>query len=457
MLVLIWAVNLMDSALTIIAAHSNIGGSIAKSPYGYLTLPWFGERELQLLNHSLTNYRWYVLVLAVSTMALAVMMPDMCMSVLFAEISQELDLSFVQIGTIWGIAPLGSVAFLFVGGVLCDRFGVKRTVSMACLLGGIVGAMRGLSNGFASLVAISFLLGLLISMVPIGLTKASYIWFPSRQLGLASGVLRTGSGIGSAISSMISATYLSPLLGGWRNVLFLYGAISVVLGIIWILTIKETQYARKTESETKVPVRQAISRVLHIRDVWLLGLTLFAYVGGMRAIAGYLPVYLRNRGWMAIHADGALTAFNLVGTAGAIPLALVSDRVGRRKAVLVPAASIAIVCAGLLPIVSNAFVWAVVIALGVFFSAYIAITITMCLETEGVGAAHSGMAVGLLYTLQRVGHFMAPPVGNSLASINLGMPFVFWASLFVFGLLILILVKETGWRVREDSKVTKVT
>jgi MFS family permease len=169
----------------------------------------------------------------------------------------------------------------------------------------------------------------------------------------------------------------------------------------------------------------------------------------MRAIAGYLPLYLRKIGWTAIHADSALTVFILASILGAIPLAVLSDRLGRRKVVLFAAMSIAIICAGLLPIVSNAFVWVIVVILGFFYAAYVALAITMCLETSGVGAKYGGVAVGLLYTLQRLGGFIAPPLGDSLASFNLGMPFIFWASLFVSGVVILIFVKETGWKARE--------
>jgi MFS family permease len=393
-----------------------------------------------------------VLGLSTSLSALAVVMPEMCMPVLFKEIAEELNLNLVQIGTVWGIVPLGSVVFLLVGGVLCDRFGIKRTMGMACFLAGISGAMRGLSSGFGSLVAISFLFGILASLIPIGVLKSCRIWFPSRQLGLATAVILVGNGIGGSIGSMVSATFLSPLLGGWRNVLFLYGAISVVLGIVWFFTIKESQDTGRTEPELTVPFRQAISHVLRIRTVWLIGFSLFAYEGSMLAILGYLPLYLRGSGWAAIHADGALTVLNFVGIIGAIPLGLLSDRLGRRKAVLVPAVLIAIIGTGLLPIVGSAAFWGILVMLGVFRTAYTSLSNTMVLETEEFGFAYSGTGIGLVYTLMRTGAFVASPLGNSLAVISTGMPFVFWTALFVCGAVILIFVKETGWKVRADRK-----
>ena len=402
-------------------------------------------------NNQLTS-KQSVLMLSALLTALAVTMPEMCMPVLFKEISEELRLNLVQIGTVWGIVPLGSVVFLFVGGVLCDRFGVKRAMGVACLLAGAAGAMRGLSGGFTSLVAFSFLFGIVASIIPVGVMKACRIWFTSRQLGFATGVIVTGGGIGAAIGSMVSATVLSPLLGGWRNVMFLYGAISVALGIIWLLTIKETKDARTKEYKNAVPARQAILHVLPIKAVWLIGFNLCAYVGSMKAIMGYIPLYLREIGWSAVSADGALTAFTLMTIIGAIPLTLLSDKLGRRKVVLFPAILIAIICSALLPIISGVFLWGVFVMLGVFHQVYIALTNTMVLEIEEVGVAHAGMALGLALTLQRIGAFIASPIGNSLAVIDLGMPFVFWSILFVCGALILMFVKETGWKVRRDNK-----
>jgi len=379
------------------------------------------------------------------------------MPVLFEEISEDLNLNLVQIGTIWGIVPLGSVIFLLLGGVLCDRFGVKHTIGIACLLAGVTGATRGLSSGFGSLVAVSLLFGLISSLIPVGVMKVCRIWFTNKQLGLVTAVILMGNGIGGSIGSMMSATFLSPLLGGWRNVLFLYGAISVVLGIIWLLTLKETRGTRRTGSDTTAPVLQAVSYVLRIKAIWLIGCSLLAYEGSMLAILGYLPLYLRESGWSAISADGAVTTFILMGIIGAIPLGLLSDRLGRRKAVLIPAIFVAIICTALLPVISNTSLWVILIILGTFRGAYTSLSSAMVLETDTVGFTYSGTAIGLVLTLMRIGCFIASPLGNSLATINLGTPFVFWAILFVCAAIILIFVKETGWKVKKEKKTTYIS
>ncbi len=393
--------------------------------------------------------RRYVLTLAALTHTFAVGIPWMSMPVLFKEISQDLGLSLVQIGTVWGMAPLAGVSVALIGGLLGDRFGVKRTLAAACFLAGLAGALRGLSAGFASLAVTVFIFGFLNTIIPVNVHKTAGIWFAGRHLGFANGILSTGMGIGFTVGAMISATVLSPLLGGWRNVFFLYGAISILISILWLTTVREPSQSESTANSTGgVPFRQSLSRVIRVRSIWLLGLTLFGYMGCISGMIGYLPLYLRNSGWSAVGADGTLAAFNGVSTIGAIPLGLLSDRLGARKAILFPAIVMTLIGVGLLSVVDNGLVWVLVLISGIARDGSMALSMTALLETKGVGATYAGTALGLMITIDRLGSFLAPPLGNSLAGINPGLPFVFWAALAFAALFLFYFVKETGWRQR---------
>jgi len=146
-----------------------------------------------VVNNYESRYRWYVLGLAALTYTCAMGMPRMCMPVLFKEISIDLDLNLVQVGTIWGAEPLASVMTILAGGLLGDRFGVRRVLGIACLLAGGAGALRGISTGFTSLAATTFLFGLMLAFIPVNVVKTTGIWFSGRHLGLANGI--TGAGM----------------------------------------------------------------------------------------------------------------------------------------------------------------------------------------------------------------------------------------------------------------------
>ena len=93
-------------------------------------------------------YRWFVLALAAVTFTFVVAMPQMSLPVLFDEISADLSLSLVQVGWIWGIGAVMGILMGLVGGPIGDRFGPRRTLAVACVLIGIAGAARGLSNRY---------------------------------------------------------------------------------------------------------------------------------------------------------------------------------------------------------------------------------------------------------------------------------------------------------------------
>ncbi len=402
-------------------------------------------------NTQQSKYKWYILTLAALTHTFAMAMPQMCMPVLFKEISDELGLTLVQVGMIWGIGNLIGIFISLFGGLIGDRFGTKRTLSVGCLVAGLTGALRGISGDFITLAATVTLFGLATTVLPMAVHKTCGVWFTGRRLGLANGVASMGMALGFMMGAMLSATVLSPLLGGWRNVLFLYGAISIVISLLWFVSKgSPAQVGSSVDYASIVPFRQALSRVVRIRGVWVLSGIMLGVGSCYQGMLGYLPLYLREVGWTAASADGALAAFNGISMLAAIPIALLSDRIGLRKPVLLCATLLTAIGVGLLSVVGGVVVWVAVLVAGIVRDGFMAIFSTMIIETEGIGARYAGTAMGLIYTVSRIGLVVSPPLGNSLAASGLSVPFIFWAALAVGALAGFYFLKETGARRRAD-------
>jgi cyanate permease len=401
------------------------------------------------------NSRWYVLTLSALTFTFTVATQQICMSVLFKEVSEELGLSLVQMGVVWGIPGLSGLLIVFIGGLLSDRYGARRVIGIACLVAGVAGALRGIAGDFTSLVLFTFFMGLAVWVIPSSVFKTNAAWFAGRPLVVANGAASAGMGLGFTVGSLISATILSPLLGGWQNVLFLYGGISVIIGFLWFFTVKESDVLGSAISISGAPLRQSISRVFPIKALWLIGLTLLGYAGCIQGVIGYLPTYLRNIGWTVAGADGTLAAFNAVSTLGAIPLALLASRLGLRKPVLFPVLVVTILGVALLPLVDGAMVCVLMILMGVARDGFMAICLTMSTETEGIGVVYAATAMGLAQTVNNVGSLASPPLGNSLADPSnpaSPLPFFLWAAFGLLALVAFVFVKETGWRRRELNR-----
>jgi MFS family permease len=396
-----------------------------------------------MTDNTQSNYRWYLLGLTVATAAFVSTLPVSCMPVLFKEISEDLSLNLVQIGTVWGVVYLASIFISPFGGLLSDRFGVKSLMGVSCLLVGLTGALRGLSTSFLTLSFTVFLVGVVRTIIPISLTKTIGSWFQGRNLGTAMGISAMGMGIGLSLGPMISATILSPLLGGWRGVMYLYGAVAIAIGILWFLFGREPHQADVLSQDSPAePFHQAFLRIIRIKALWLMGFTLFFRWGCIQGVTGYLPLYLREQGWSPASADGTLSVLYGVSMICVVPLSSLSDRLGARKAILFAALILTFIGFVLLPFLDGTPVWILIIMAGLFIDAFMSIIVTMLYENNWVPPKDYGAALGFTFAICQVGIVIAPPLGNSLANLNSGLPFLFWAALSSAAFFTLASMKE---------------
>lgn len=357
-----------------------------------------------------------------------------------------MNLDVIQIGSVWGIISLGSIFITPLGGIVSDRLGVERSIVLIGLLSGLTGALRSFSDSFFTLMATTFLWGLISAAIVPALTMAASLASTEQRQGLAQGFLGIGGGIGLILGSMISATVVSPLVGGWRNVFLLYGGISVLTSLIWLLKVRNAWSIKASGPPHATSFLRALTHILQMKEFWLIGFALMAYQGCMVGTQGYLPYFLQGTGWSTVAAGGALAAFGGVGTIGVLPLSMLSDRLGSRKIILYVSFLFTTVGVGLISVVQGGTLWILVIMAGFFFQINAALLATMFIEKAPAGASYAGTALGLAFSMGLVGRALFPPLGNSLADISalIAWPFVFWAGLSAVGVIILGFIKETG-------------
>lgn len=389
------------------------------------------------------NYKWYVLALGALTFTLVMGMPSMSLTVLFYEIQADLGLTLVQVGVIWGIGSLTGIFMGIVGGALGDRFGAKRTIMVACLLMGILGGLRAFAPSFFALAGISVLFGAAATTIPTNVHKSCGIWFSGRRLGMANGVVSTGMALGFTLGALLAASVLSPLLGGWRNLFLAYGVVALVFGGIWAVTrpgpVKLDAAATRMN---QIPLRSGLAHVVRVRNIWLLGLTMLGIGGCVQGTLGYLPLYLQDVGWTPAAAGSALALFNGVSMVCTIPIAMLSDRIGSRRAVLMVAALMTTAGVGMLAFATGALVWFAVVVAGMVRDGFMAVLMTQIIELRGIGVLYAGVAAGTVMAFSSIAGVFSPALGNSLADYAPGLPFLFWAGLGLVGVLGLYLLRE---------------
>ena len=126
-----------------------------------------------------------------------------------------------------------------------------------------------------------------------------------------------------------------------------------------------------------------------------------------------------------------------------IPMALLSDKLGSRKKILVPALLLAVISLALMPLFDGTAIWGLVLINGLVRGAMFPLIIAIQVELKGVGARYAGTAVGLTSSLGMLGAFAAQPLGlNLIDAYGASAPLYFWAGLSFFTMIGFFFIKE---------------
>lgn len=375
------------------------------------------------------RYRWVMLALCALTPLFVVTLPNMSLPPMFAAISAELNLTLVETGVIWGIGSFMGIFFALIGGALGDRFGSRATLFIACLCAGLFGLTRAFAIDYITLLLAMLAYSMFQMIIPVMMFKVARQWFPTEQLGMASGVISAGFAGGLMLGPLLSTGVILPALGGWRPVLVFYGVIAIAFGLAWLFLHPAHRGSNDDHHSARPSFADSLRHVIKLRNVWILGLAGLGTSACFQGFTGYLPTYLKAIGWEALAADRALSAFFMSSLTMVVPLTILSDRLRLRRGFLIFAALVLGTGIGLLGVVNGAQVVLVVAITGLIFDSFMAILNTSVLEVRGVGHFYAGTAVGFATMFRNLGGAFSPPLGNSLTVFGLNTPFLFWGGM----------------------------
>jgi nitrate/nitrite transporter NarK len=369
---------------------------------------------------------------------------------LVPTVLQDLDLTITSWGVLWSAISFGTVLCAIIGGVSGDRFGIRLTVGLGVIFMGVFLTLRGTASSFATLYAWMFLFGVALAVTFSNVPKALGMWFPPEEFGFANGATQGGYGAGAGLA-MVLTPLLVDSFGGWRNLTYFLGIFTIGLGLLWITTVHDRPTVIP-QPRYRMSIREALLRVLQVRDVWIVAGCYFLFLGGYIGLIGYAPTYFVTVQGMTAPAAGVVLSIVMWAyVPGTFILPTLSDRVGLRKAFYFPgmlATGIFIFAAAY---VLGASLWIVAILWG-FMAGAASIAFVVPLEMDGVGPALAGSALGVAVTAGYLGGFIAPLICMSLVDITPVAGFAFGGGCYVLSALLFLLLEETGPRVRRAAR-----
>jgi|GEM_PF-1335355 len=171
--------------------------------------------------------------------------------------------------------------------VLTVKLGARKSYLLGCLLTGL-SVLIPWTNNFELLLAIRFLGGLggaicLVSLVP---TVARF--FENKTASALNSLNCTSNIVGTIIALTLTAS-LSFMFGGWRNLLAMYGVITLFLGALWFIFFSDETVSSK-QTTTAFDMKELKEAVFN-RVVWGM---VAQYVGAMIMMVfmfTFLPLY----------------------------------------------------------------------------------------------------------------------------------------------------------------------
>ncbi|MFN4325740.1 MAG: MFS transporter [Azonexus sp.] len=227
-------------------------------------------------------------------------------------------------------------------GMLADTLGPRRILMLGGVMGGVGSFLFGLAPSLDIALVGRTLIGLGVSVVFIAMLKLIAVWFEERRfatlVGLSMLIGNLGSVLaGAPLSAVAQAT-------GWRGVFVGVGVLSLVLAALCWLVVRDRPEAAPVAAPRfdRTALFNSLLSVVRNRATWPAILVNTGLCGAFFTFAGLWTVpYL-----MQVHEMTRPVAANHLSlwfggfAVGCLALGSLSDRLGRRKPVIIVASHV---------------------------------------------------------------------------------------------------------------------
>lgn len=362
-----------------------------------------------LTQQSPIRYRWVMLALAWATY-FCFGLVSFSLAPLATPIMAELKLTYTQFGIAAGAWPLIYIASSYPVGIIIDRLGLKKSLSVGILVVALSAIMRSYAIDFTSLFASVAVFGVGAPIISIGLPKLIASWFFGRERGTASGIYFTGVSMGTAFSLGATNILILPLLGTWRNALLFYGIIPIIVVLLWIKFAKSSTGLDIETTVFKENIWKSIFGLLRYRNIWsivLIGTTSFMVI---HSLNNWLPKILETQNLTPTLAGILAASFSIFRIFGSLGIPRMSYIWSSRKTAVAIMLSITAVSIVILPLGNEYLVLLCIASIGLFIGALSPLLLTILMDTREVGVKKMGAAGGLYFSFGEVGGVLGPVI-----------------------------------------------
>lgn len=421
-----------------------------------------------------SNVRWMLIGWMFVISAIAYL-DRVNISIAGTAIQKTYGLDAVQLGWVFSAFVWGYALFQAPGGRMADRLGPRKMLAFGVVWWGVFTTLSAaipgdLAGALWVMIGTRFALGLGEAVVYPSSNKLVAEWIPTRERGVANGLIFAGVGAGAGVTPPLIIYVMENY--GWRWSFIVSALIGLGAGLVWWWLVRDRprEHPRVSAEEIalieaglpQTPAKKVVvpwSRILSNRDLLAMTASYFAYGYTAYIFFTWFFIYLNTvRGlnlkasrWYAMLPFIAMAICSLVG-------GYISDRMTKAYGIRVGRVGIAIVGMLLAAIfvatatqVESARLASIILAGGAG-ALYLSQSSFWAVTAEIAGPS-SGSASGVMNMGNQIGGALTAMLTPWIAqSLGWTASFVTCAALCAFGALMWLFVDPARRMIAEEPR-----
>ncbi|MEK5461436.1 MFS transporter [Staphylococcus sp. FSL K6-0099] len=197
------------------------------------------------MNEKRSNVRWYFAI-GFFLIGVIAYMDRSNISYIAAPMMKDLGMTKTQFGLLASFFSLGYAFMQVPSGMLAEKFGPRKMITIALVWWSAFTILTGMIKHHGLLYFVRFLFG--VGEAPMYPSNAVFnsFWFAKNEKGRASSAL---SYFGPVLAPIITIAIVNAF--NWQAVFYIFGAVGIVMAILWAIIAKDLPEHHKMVSEAE--------------------------------------------------------------------------------------------------------------------------------------------------------------------------------------------------------------
>ncbi len=251
-----------------------------------------------------------------------------------------------QAANMWGVSEFWvgflAMSFMYVyiamslpASWFIEKYGFSFAVGLSGVVMGAAALVKGIfSLNYTVVLICQIAIAIVQPLMVNSGTKLAAKWFPIQERATVVGIGSLGPFIGQAVGLM--ATPFMVQAYGFAATFLIYGVLAAVSAVLFIIFSRENPPS-PAGYEERVAMTAGLKLVLTRLDFYLLAVAFFVVFAVWQGVPTWIEGIARERGLSTTEAGTVGALLMIGGVVGALLIPAISDRLRKRKQVLIAA------------------------------------------------------------------------------------------------------------------------